>query len=132
MSKELEQKLARRWPNWFDLAANPRLSAMARGFEHGDGWFNLLWLLCVDLEPLIAEFENETGERFEVLQVKQKLGWLRFYVSHHSDRIDGRIAEARRESSRTCEICGQPGKQLESGGWIRARCDTHAHSPVEQ
>ena len=45
MRKELEQKLAARWPNWFGLAGNPRLSPMARGFEHGDGWFNILWRL---------------------------------------------------------------------------------------
>ena len=45
MRKELEQNLAARWPNWFALAGNPRLSPMARGFEHGDGWFNILWRL---------------------------------------------------------------------------------------
>ena len=78
MRKELEQKLAARWPNWFDLAASPMLSSMAHGFEHGDGWFNILWRLCVDLEPLVAELEKETGERFGVVQVKAKLGTLRF------------------------------------------------------
>jgi hypothetical protein len=74
MRKELEQKLARRWPDWFGLAGNPRLSPMARGFEHGDGWYNILWRLCADLGPLVAELEKETGGRFEVLQVKQKFG----------------------------------------------------------
>jgi hypothetical protein len=32
-----------------------------------DGWFDILWRLCVDLEPLVAEFEQETGSQFEVL-----------------------------------------------------------------
>ena len=41
-----------------------------------------------------------------------------------------RTAEAQDESSRTCEICGQPGKQRETGGWVRARCDKHAQSPL--
>jgi len=130
MRKELGQKLARRWPSWFALAGNPRLSPMARGFEHGDGWFDILWRLCADLEPLVTELEKETGERFEAVQVKQKLGTLRFYVNHHTDAIDGRIAEAQEESSRTCEICGQPVKQRETGGWVRARCDKHAQSPL--
>jgi hypothetical protein len=130
MRKELEQKLARRWPNWFGLAGNPRLSPMARGFEHGDGWYDILWRLCADLEPLVMELEKKTGESFEVVQVKAKLGSLRFYVSHHSDPIDERIAEAQLESSRTCEVCGQPGRRHETGGWIRTLCDEHAEGSV--
>jgi hypothetical protein len=132
MRRELEQNLARRWPKWFDLAGDPVLNPMARGFQCGDGWFNILWRLCADLEPLVAEFEKESGERFEVLQVKEKLGTLRFYITHHTDPIDERIAEAQGESSRTCEVCGQPGIQRETGGWVRAVCETHAHSPEEQ
>jgi len=86
----------------------------------------------MDLEPLVMELEKETGERFDVVEVKAKLGTLRFYVSHHTDAIDNRIAETQLESSRTCEICGQPGQQHEAGGWMRAACGEHAHSPEEQ
>jgi hypothetical protein len=100
---------------------------MGRGFELGDGWYSILWSLCVDLEPLVTELEQETGEHFEVVQVQEKLATLRFYISHHSDPIDGRIAEAQIESSRTCEVCGQPGKKRETEGEFRAVCDTHAH-----
>jgi len=84
------------------------------------------------MEPMVIGLEKETGERFEVVQVKEKLGTLRFYVSHHTDTIDERIVEAQKESSRTCEVCGQPGKQPETGGGVRAVCDEHAHSPEEQ
>jgi hypothetical protein len=62
---------------------------------------------------MVTELEKETGERFEVVQV-EKLGTLRFYVSHHTDPIDERVEQARMESSRTCELCGQPGKQLKT------------------
>jgi hypothetical protein len=102
---------------------------MPRGFELGDGWFNILWVLCVDLEPLVADLEKRTGERFEVVQVKEKLGTLCFYVSHHADPIDERIMEAQEESSRTCEVCGQQGKQRKTGGGVRAVCNTHAQRP---
>jgi len=132
MRKDLEEKLAKRFPSWFIVNGDVRHSLMPFGFEHGDGWYNILWRLCVDLEPLVAELEKETSERFEVVQVKQKLGTLRFYVSHHTDPIDKRIAEAQEESSRTCEVCGQPGRQRETGGGVRARCDEHAHSPEGQ
>jgi len=132
MRKELEQKLVKRFPPWFSVNGGVRHTLMPFGFQCGDGWFNILWRLCVELEPLVAELEQETGERFEVVQVKEELGTLRFYVSHHSDPIDERITEAQKESSRTCEVCGQPGKQRQTDGEVRAVCDKHAHGPEEQ
>ena len=99
MRKELEEKLARWWPTWFDLAGTPMMRATARGFECGDGWF-------------------------EVLQVKEKLGTLRVYASHQTDAIYWRIEAAALEASRTCEACGKPRRQREPGG--ATPCDEHA------
>jgi hypothetical protein len=73
MRKELEQRLVERWPTWFNTGGDIRCTAMPRGFEHDDGWFDILWRLCEDLEPLVAQFEKETGLHFEVLQVKEKI-----------------------------------------------------------
>jgi hypothetical protein len=98
---------------------------MPRGFEHGDGWFDILWRLCEDLEPLVA------GDEFEVLQVKEKFGGLRFYVrlddlrlSHANEAIDRRIGAAMEDSFRTCEVCGEPGRLREERS-IRTLCDEH-------
>jgi hypothetical protein len=132
MRKELEQKLVKRFPTWFNVNGDVRHTLMPFGFQCGDGWFEILWRLCLNLEPTVAELEKETGERFEVVRVKQKIGTLRFYVSHHADPIDELIAEAQEESSRTCEVCGQPGRQREIGGGVRTVCDEHAHSTEEQ
>jgi hypothetical protein len=74
MRRELEQKLVERWPSWFNVTGNQRETRMADGFAHGNGWFNIVWKLCEDLEPLGAEAEKATGRPFEVLQVKQKSG----------------------------------------------------------
>ena len=49
MRKELEQKLFERWPTWFNPKGDFRLTAMTRGFEHDDGWFDILWRLCEDV-----------------------------------------------------------------------------------
>ena len=127
MRQELEEKLVKRFPTWFGVNGDSRHSLKPFVFQCGEGWFNLLWRLCVDLEPIVTELEQETGEQFEVGQVREKLGTLRFYVSHHSDAINERIAEARTESAQTCETCGQPGNRLEVGGRIRVRCDKHGH-----
>jgi hypothetical protein len=98
---------------------------MSWGFCNGDGWFDILWRLCEELEPLVAEFEQATGCRFEVLQVKEKLGGLRFYVNYKNDAIRQCIDIAIQESFHTCEVCGKLG-QLREGGWIKTLCDQHA------
>jgi hypothetical protein len=122
MTTELEQKLVERWPTWFNVNGDLRHTLMPLGFVHGDGWFPLLWRLCEDLEPLVAKAEKESGNPFGVLQVKEKFGTLRFYVSQHTDEIDERINSAQEESSRTCEICGQLGSLAN----FKTRCAEHA------
>jgi len=64
MRRELEQKLVERWPSWFNVTGNQRETRMADGFAHGNGWFNIVWRLCEDLEPLVAEAEKVTGHPF--------------------------------------------------------------------
>jgi hypothetical protein len=87
--------------------------------------FDILWRLCEDLEPLVAELEEARGPKFEVLQVKEKFGGLRFYVNCRKDAaIRQRIGIAAQESFHTCEICGQPGR-LREDSWIKTLCDGH-------
>ena len=125
MRKELEQRLVERWPSWFNTGGDIRDTAMPRGFEHDDGWFDLIWRLCEYLEPLVAEFERATERQFEVLQVKEKFGGLRFYVNcRKEEAVRQRIGTAAQESFHTCEICGQPGK-LREDSWIKTLCDLH-------
>jgi hypothetical protein len=128
MQKELTEKLLKRFTTWFHPSGDSRQTSKPLRFRCGNGWIEIVLRLCVDLEPLVTELEMETGERFEVVQVEEHLGTLRFYVSHHSDAINKRIAEAQRESSRTCEVCGELGKWFDEGSQIRARCETHVHN----
>ena len=88
--------------------------------------FDILWRLCEDLEPVVAELEEARGPKFEVLQVKEKFGGLRFYVNcRRNEAIRQRIGIAADESFRTCEICGQPGT-LREARCIKTLCDEHA------
>jgi hypothetical protein len=128
MRKALEQKMVERWPTWFNIGGDIRDTAMPRGFEHGDGWFDLLWRLCEDLEPLVAKLEAVGGPKFEVLQVKEKFGGLRFYVNcRKEEAIRQRIGAAAQESFRTCEVCGQPGR-LREDGRIETLCNEHVRA----
>jgi DNA replicative helicase MCM subunit Mcm2 (Cdc46/Mcm family) len=106
------------------------------GFECGDGWFDLVWRLCEDLEKL----ENEIIEKMKiedransllldedgvikVTQVKEKLGTLRFYLDSSNDQMEKRIAQAENESEVTCEKCGKPGKMRDDNHWYSVSCD---------
>ena len=125
MQKELEQRLVEQWPTWFNTGGDFRHTAMTRGFEHDDGWFDIIWRLCEDLEPLVAQLEQELGCQFEVLQVNEKFGGLRIHVNDANDAIRQRIGIAADESFHTCEVCGQPGKLREERS-IKTLCDEHA------
>jgi hypothetical protein len=79
-----ETKIVARWQDWFDADGDVRRTLMRYGFQCEDGWFNIIFDLCERLEPLVAGLNAKlhAGDHFEVLQVKQKMGSLRFYVSH--------------------------------------------------
>ena len=124
MRKELEQKLIERWPTWFNVTGDVRNTGMTLGFRHDDGWFDIIWRLCGDLEPLVAAFEHASGRQFGILEVMEKFGGLRIHMSYSNDAIRRRILVAERESFRTCEVCGQRGK-WRGGDWIKTLCDEH-------
>jgi hypothetical protein len=135
MRKDLEQKFKERWPTWFDLDGSPRTTAMAHGFTHGDGWFDLVWRLCEQIEPIVLAGDADTREwdapldatrqpPFEVDQVKEKFGRLRFYENSRNQRIAELIEQAEEQSLRICDICGQPGTLRKDMPW-RTRCDEH-------
>ncbi len=135
MRKDLEQKFKDRWASWFNLDGSPQQTAMAWGFAHGDGWFDLVWRLCEQIEPIVLAGDADTREweapldttkrpPFEVYQVKEKFGGLRFYTNSHNWAIFDLIQQAEQQSFQICDICGQPGT-LRKGSWWRTRCDEH-------
>jgi hypothetical protein len=125
MRKELEARFVTRWPTWFKISGDPRQTWMHYGFEICDGWFDIVWRLCEGLEPLVAEDELNTGDPFEVVRVKEKLGGLRFYTNKINDAMLQLMAAAEQQSLVTCDVCGQPGTILQGKGWIRTRCEAH-------
>jgi hypothetical protein len=135
MKKELEEKLFKRF-SFFHPEASIQESLMAFGFEHDDGWFDIIWKLCEDLEKenkrMIDEMDPndktkillQKGELslFRVAQVKEKFGTLRFYTDLSSDGMDKLIREAEKKSEVTCEVCGKPGGLMARGYWYKTLC----------
>ncbi len=117
MKAELVQKFFDRWPQWFQgLTQSPMQSCLAFGFECEDGWFDLLWKLCEDID------KTNPPEGFEVCQVKEKFGGLRFYTMCATEEIYNRISKAQDDSYNTCEICGSTEDVTSEGAWITTFC----------
>lgn len=91
------------------------------GFECGDGWFNLIDVLCARLQLATTH----GAPQIVAAQVKEKFGTLRFSASGADLRQRGMIDLAEMMSSRLCEICGNPGETI-STGWMRTRCPIHS------
>ena len=94
-------------------------------FECRDGWFQLLWDLSEKLE---AEINNSSTDSIiktpSAVQVKEKFGTLRFYMSAETEEIREAIREASERSAITCEVCGAPG-ELRGERWVYTLCEEH-------
>ena len=141
MRNELDKQLCEKYPKIFaDRHGDMKTTLMCWGFEHGDGWFNILDALCGNIQ---SHIDWKNGQREYLLknnphnrkipdeisqvvaeQVKEKFGTLRFYYRGGDDYIRGLVSMAESMSAVTCEKCGKPGKQTE-GGWITTLCEEH-------
>lgn len=81
----------------------------------------------------IGEKVSSTCKEFKpaciyVMQIKEKFGTLRFYLSEETDEMSKLIEEAEAKSAETCEVCGAPGTPGtlgKNGYWITTLCETH-------
>lgn len=109
----------------------PKLYRHGITFECHRGWGALIYDISLKLEKLIEEIENQIFLRerkklenpeIYAIQVKEKYGTLRFYMSYGNDEIINLIKAVEYLSKHTCEICGAHGK-LRRESWIKTRCD---------
>ena len=103
------------------------LEHFGEGWPHrlscGPGWYPILNELQARLSAI------DPG--YEVQQVKEKFGTLRFYWSWSEDASDEAIkageevvSEAERLSATTCEVCGSgEGERVTRNGfWMKTLC----------
>lgn len=125
MSPDLDKKLVESFPNLYsDRDADMRVTAMCWGFP-GDGWYKLLHEASTKLEKLILALPKEERQHYRASQVKEKYGTLCFYMTSQTEAMDEAIRAAEEASSRTCEVCGEPGV-LRGPGWYHTSCDLHS------
>ena len=120
MKAELDKKLCKAFPKIFAQRKLPmNQTAMCWGFECGDGWYDLIYNLC----EKIQKHCDEKGVQVEAVQVKEKFGSLRFYVSHADDVVYDLISKAEERSYRICQKCGSNENVTSTdSGWIGYYC----------
>ena len=126
MKEELESKLRKSHSEIIGETA----------IEVGDGWYNILDLLCDEVKNHL-DWHNGEGEyehrkqcmgkgykfvpQLKATQIKEKFGGLRFYTEGGDEYVVGLVAMAERLSGRICESCGSIGVKNKEG-WIRTLC----------
>ena len=130
MNVELDKVLCEKYPKIFkNRDGSVMETCMAWGFECDDGWFDVIDILCHEIQNHVDWkskniTEEEEKESLQVVadQVKEKYGTLRFYYHGGDDVIEGLVTMAESMTHRVCESCGCPGEPR-SGGWIKTLCD---------
>jgi hypothetical protein len=124
MDAELQTRLFERYPTIFAERTLPKTeTAMCWGITTGDGWFHLIDGLCARLQ-----WETDHGGAPQVVatQVKEKFGRLCFYRHEASERQLGMIDLASELATRTCDVCGAPGRTVTLGRHpVATRCESH-------
>jgi hypothetical protein len=129
MRADLDALLCERYPALFAQRHLPMAqTAMCWGFSCGDGWFNLIDELCAKLQAGVA---SGAFPQPEAVQVKEKFGELRFYLSGETDEAIDLVEEATQRSMTICEVRGASGALRIQRHWYRTRCDVHADPDSE-
>jgi hypothetical protein len=116
MDAKLEKKLMEEFPTFFkDMYGDPKVTCMAWGCAHGDGWWGIVYKAC----KKIAKLDKGT---FYFEQIKEKFGGLRLYYSGGNEEIFHIIDAAEKESYKTCEHCGTKKDVTTEGSWILTLC----------
>lgn len=110
MKESLTKKLLDEFP-WLFRGRNE--TSIQRGFECGDGWFDLIYKLAEDIEAVAHEngLMPDSPEWPKCRQVKDKFGSLRFVVfavngyPAMNDRISCLRTVALNQSLLICEEC---------------------------
>lgn len=125
MSPDLDASLCADFPQLYSVRdGDTRGSVSHFGFETDDGWFRIIHDLSARLEEILEGLLAGERDEYYAVQVKEKFGGLRFYMSMETEEMSRAIQEAEAQSAATCEACGLPGKRR-GRGWVKTLCDRH-------
>lgn len=146
MKPELDKILSEKFPLLYkNRNAGPK-TIFNYGFEVGDGWYQIIYDLSVQLEALIqlqidvedlpciycfkkskdhhgtSECKNYYPAHATAAQVKSKFGGLRFYLDYGMTQdMEDCITRAEKRAWNVCQHCGGDMIDKANHGW-NARC----------
>lgn len=127
MNEKLQQQLFEQFPELFRTRGRPATRLDGYGICTGDGWYKLIYELCVEIQ----KHADEKGLQPLALQAKEKFGGLRFYMRGADAAIGESVDKAERLSFQTCEVCGALGERRYHS-WIQTLCDKHDEEYIRE
>jgi hypothetical protein len=126
MSPEKVKELVAIYPELFsDLPPQCPMSLFS--IECGDGWFGILRDCIQRMKDAIANsiYASELKSETKCLQIKEKFGTLRIYLSAYAHWLQTILEDAETESEDICEECGGLGRSCKPlGFYIHTLCQT--------
>lgn len=129
MTSDLHKKLTKTYPKI--------LSKPMYGIECDDGWYDLLYHLCREIQSYV---DQNGCPAIIATQIKEKFGSLRFYYHMDIDQapldevaqdncykaIDAIVDRYVTLSHKTCEDTGNVGSLCKRGHWMKTLCKESA------
>jgi hypothetical protein len=130
MTNSLELKLRGNFPKLLrDMYGSPKETCMAWGISCDDGWYDLIYNLCSELQC----WSDAYGKQIVATQIKEKFGGLRFYISIDGDvsddgwsQVNTIISKYEDISLDTCELTGGFGEMCKRGFLMKTLCKESA------
>lgn len=103
------------------------------GIACSDGWYAILDDLLNIIQHHVDHknkyrTEGEEELKFQVAQIKEKFGTLRFYFDGGNEYINGLVRYAEVLSRNVCETCGSNQHVGITTGWFKVRCQSCAET----
>lgn len=93
-----------------------------------DGWFDLVYDLCAQIEDVAQEVNKKRRQRMflpRIVFIEEHLGRLNCEVINRNKDIAELIKKAQMRSVQLCMYCGDEAQQFRSGGNLVTCCDKH-------
>ncbi len=121
MTPEKDDEICKKYPKIFKYRnSSDQRYPILWGISCGDGWANIIDNACKLIQHRCDIVSDKEKKEFQVsaVQIKQKFGTLRFYVTGGDEFTQGIISMAEAMSSTTCEDCGNYAVTSTDGWWM--------------
>lgn len=113
------------WKKRFPLCFKKEGCCMYHGLSFESGWNKIVEKALTKIEAHLATVPQDEEHTFQIDQMKEKFGVLRWYATVYDDVIPKIIIDAEDESEKTCMLCGKEGslhKKSSGGFWMLTLC----------